>query len=183
LTGVVLAGGRGTRLGAPKATALLAGRPLIEYPLAVLARVCERVAVACKPDTELPPLVGVERWDEPAEPHHPAAGIAHALERAAEPILVCAADMPFVTADACARVAAALVPGTNAAVACSAGRRQPLLAAYAPAALEQLRTAPPDQPLTRTIEALGPVLVDIEPEAVFNVNTPEDLAEAERRLR
>jgi GTP:adenosylcobinamide-phosphate guanylyltransferase len=28
-----------------------------------------------------------------------------------------------------------------------------------------------------------PVLVDVEPEVVFNVNTPDDLAEAERRLR
>jgi GTP:adenosylcobinamide-phosphate guanylyltransferase len=28
-----------------------------------------------------------------------------------------------------------------------------------------------------------PIPVDLEPEVVFNVNTPADLAEAERRIR
>ena len=32
---MILAGGRGSRLGGEKATAQLAGRPLIAYPLAV----------------------------------------------------------------------------------------------------------------------------------------------------
>jgi molybdenum cofactor guanylyltransferase len=182
LIGVVLAGGRGARMGAPKATALLGGRPLIDYPLVVLGRVCERVAIACKAGTELPPLRGAERWDEPDDPHHPAAGITHALERAGEPILVCGADMPFVTGEVCSLIAGELRPGLKAAAAFCSGRLQPLLAAYAPEALEVLRTAPPDERLTRTVESLMPVLIDVEPELVFNVNTPEDLAEAERRL-
>lgn len=170
-------------MGAPKATAVLAGKPLISYPVEALSAVCERVAVACKRETELPPLPGVERWDEPDDPHHPIAGIVHALERAAEPVLICGADMPFVTPDACALVAAELRPGMKAAVAFCGGRLQPLLAAYAPEALEVLVTAPADEPLTRTVESLMPVPVDLEPEIVFNVNTPDDLAEAERRLR
>src|SRR5437764_7340068 len=100
--GAVLAGGAGRRLGAEsKAAAELAGRPLASYPAAALGTVCERVAVVCKPSTELPELDGVKRWDEPEEPRHPIAGIVHALERAAGPVLVCACDMPFVTADAC----------------------------------------------------------------------------------
>src|SRR5204863_5365857 len=82
LIGVVLAGGLGTRLGEPKPAALLAGRPLISYPLDALRAVCERVVVACKRETELPPFAGVERWDEPDDPRHPIAGIVHALERA-----------------------------------------------------------------------------------------------------
>jgi molybdopterin-guanine dinucleotide biosynthesis protein A len=178
----VLAGGLGRRLGAPKAGAELAGRPLISYPLAALEPVCERIVVVCKRDTELPAL-DVERWDEPDDPHHPIAGIVHALERAGGRILVCAADMPFVTPGACALIADELRPGMKAAVGFCGGRLQPLLGAYAPEALEVLRTAPPDEPLTRTVESLMPIPVDLEPEVVFNVNTPEDLAEAERRLR
>jgi molybdenum cofactor guanylyltransferase len=182
VTGCILAGGLGRRMGAPKAAAELAGRPLISYPLAALAPVCERVVVVCKRETELPP-VDAERWDEPDDPHHPIAGITHALERAGAPILVCGADMPFVTSEVAALLAAELRPGMKAAVAFSDGRLQPLLAAYAPEALEVLRTAPADEPLTRTVESLMPIPVDVEPEIVFNVNTPEDLAEAERRLR
>ena len=182
MTGVVLAGGLGRRMGAPKPTLALAGRPLISYPLEALGLVCERVVVACKRGTELPDGA-FERWDEPDDPHHPIAGIVHALERAGGPILVCGADMPFVTADTAALVAADLRPGMKAAAAFSEGRLQPLLAAYAPDALEVLRTAPPDEPLRRTVESLMPVLIDVSPSVVFNVNTPEDLEEAERRLR
>jgi CTP:molybdopterin cytidylyltransferase MocA len=55
--------------------------------------------------------------------------------------------------------------------------------AYAADALEPLAQAPPDEPLRRSVESLTPVLVDVAPDVVFNVNTPADLAEAERRLR
>jgi len=180
--GCILAGGLGRRMGGPKATAELAGRPLISYPLDTLAAVCERVVVVCKAQTELPPLA-VERWDEPDDPHHPIAGITHALERAGEPILVCGADMPLVTAEALGLIADELRPGMKAAVAFCDGRLQPLLAAYAPEALEVLRLAPDDEPLTRTVESLMPITVDVDPRVAFNVNTPEDLSEAERRFR
>jgi molybdopterin-guanine dinucleotide biosynthesis protein A len=179
--GVVLAGGLGRRLGAPKATASLGGRPLVAYPLDALGAVCERVVVVSKRDTELPP--DLERWDEPDDPRHPIAGITHALERAAAPILVCAADMPFVSPDVLSLVAADLRPGLKAAVAFCDGRLEPLLAAYAPEALELLHEAGADEPFRRTVESLMPVLIDVTPDVVFNVNTPEDLEDAERRLK
>lgn len=182
MIGCVLAGGLGRRLGAPKATASLAGRPLISYPLAALAEVCSHVVVVCKADTELPPLE-IERWDEPDEPRHPRAGVVHALERAGEAVFVCGADMPFVTPAACGVIADELRPGAEAAVAFCGGRLQPLLAAYAPESLAPLRAAPLDEPLTRTVEALEPIAVGLEPGLAFNVNTPQDLAEAERMLR
>ena len=178
--GVVLAGGLGTRMGEPKATAPLAGRPLVAYPVEAMRVVCERVAVVCKRDTELPEL-DVEIWIEPDEPRHPVAGIIHALERAGGPVLVCAADMPLITAEALGLVAAAL--RTTAAVAAVGGRLEPLLGAYSQDALGLLRRAPPDQPLRDTAASLAPALVVVAPEVVFNVNTPADLAGAERRLR
>jgi molybdopterin-guanine dinucleotide biosynthesis protein A len=181
LVGVVLAGGLGRRLGAAKPGAALAGRPLVAYPVEALGAVCERVVVVAKANTDLPP-VDVERWDEPDEPRHPIAGIVHALKRAGSPILVCAADMPFATPDVLHRIADALQPGANAAVAFSEGSLEPLLASYAPAALEPLARAPADAPLRRTVEALAPVLIDVPPRVVFNVNTPADLAEAERSI-
>jgi len=51
--GVVLAGGRGSRLGGAKPTAVLAGRPLISYPLAALAEAGLEAVVVAKPDTDL----------------------------------------------------------------------------------------------------------------------------------
>ncbi|HEX4734486.1 MAG TPA: NTP transferase domain-containing protein [Thermoleophilaceae bacterium] len=179
-TGIVLGGGLGRRMGAPKATALLGGRPLIAYPLEALHSVCDRVVVVAKRDTQLP--ADLERWDEPDEPRHPIAGLRHALERCGGPIVVCAADMPFVSPDALQRIAASL-GNAAAAVARADDQLQPLLAAYAPQALATLAAAPSGDPLRRTVESLAPVVVDVPPEVAFNVNTPDELAEAERRLR
>jgi molybdopterin-guanine dinucleotide biosynthesis protein A len=171
-------------MGGAKAGALLAGRPLVSYPAEALGEVCARVAVVCKPDTPLPDLpAGVERWDEPAEPRHPVAGIGFALERVAEPVLVCAADMPFVTAAECGALTAAMKRGASAVVAVARGRLQPVFGVYLPAALPLLTSAEPDEPLTRIVERLEPVLVELPEAAVRSVNTPQQLAEAESSLR
>jgi len=181
--GAVLAGGAGRRLGSVSKAAVLVGeRPLISYPLAALAGVCDRVAVVCKPETELPELAGVERWDEPPDPRHPLTGIVHALERAGSPVLVCAADMPFVTLDACRTLLAAAGSGGPAVVAVSEGVLQPVLGLYSPAALDVLREASADEPLTATVEGLEPARVALPPAIVRSVNTPDDLAEAKNAL-
>jgi molybdopterin-guanine dinucleotide biosynthesis protein A len=180
--GVVLAGGRGRRMGGAKPSALLAGRPLVAYPAEALAGVSERVAVVCKADTELPSLPGVERWDEPDEPRHPVAGIVFALERAEQPVLVCGADMPFVTGAVLESLAESLRAEVPAVVAVAGGRLQPVLAAYAPSSLSVLRAAAADEPLTRIVERLDPVRVEVPERAALSVDTPEDLAAAARDL-
>jgi molybdopterin-guanine dinucleotide biosynthesis protein A len=180
--GAVLAGGAGTRFKqASKPGALLAGRPLVSYPVEALVAVCERVALVCKRGTSLPAVEGAERWDEPDEPRHPLTGIVHALEVAGEPVMVCAADMPFVTVDACRSLLTA--PQKSVAVVAAAeGVLQPTFGIYAPAALDVLRAAPADAPLTRTVESLDPTRVALPARVVRSVNTPEELAEAERVL-
>jgi len=183
--GAVLAGGLGRRMGGEgKAALLLAGRPLVSYPLEAIGQVCERTAVVCKRDTDLPELDGAERWEEPDAPRHPLAGIVHALERAEGPVLVCGADMPYVTADAFRTLlmGAGASGGARAVVATAAGRTQPVLAVYAPAALPDLRSASEDAPLTETVAALRPTKVALPPRMLTGVNTPEELAEAEATL-
>ena len=97
--GVVLAGGRGRRIGGDKAIVELEGRPLVLYPLEALHEVCDDVAVVAKRDSLLPALAGVaDLWVEPDEPRHPLAGVAHALHLAAgRSVLAVAVDLPFVT--------------------------------------------------------------------------------------
>lgn len=175
MIGVVLAGGAGRRMGGAKAERLLAGRPLASYPAAALAEVCERVAIV----GEGPALPGIELWDdEPAEPRHPRTGIVHALRRAGEPVLVCAADMPFVTTGALRELAKA----GGEAVAVAGGVLQPVLALYTPNALPIFEGAEPDEPLTRTVERLKPARMVVPSAAARSVDTPEQLAAAEREL-
>jgi len=169
MIGVILAGGLGRRMGGAKPVRDFRGRPLAAYPADALRATCDRVAIVAKRDSELPLLDGVERWDEPDEPRHPLTGIVHALERAREPVLVCAADMPCVTPGECRRLIEAR------AIATSGGRLQPLLGVYRPEWLDAFRKAPSDTSLTRTVEALAPPLVELPEDVVVSVDTPEAL--------
>jgi molybdopterin-guanine dinucleotide biosynthesis protein A len=167
--------------GVSKAMLELDGRPLAAHVAEALAEVCERVTIVCKPDTELPELPGVERWEEPAEPRHPLTGITYALERAGGPVLVCAVDMPWVTADACRSLLEAAAAGGAAAVAVGDGTPCPVFGVYAPDALEAMREAAEDAPLRDTVERLDPVRVALPPALVRSVNTPADVTEDQRR--
>lgn len=160
---------------------MLANRPLVDYPVEALREVCDRVGVVCKPETPLPEVLGAERWDEPHAPRHPITGIVHALEQASEPVLVCAGDMPLVTAEACrtlieaavaAREAAAVVAGDNDVL-------QPLFGVYRPSALDGLVTAPAGSRLKEIVAALDPVTVAVPATVLLNVNTAADLRRAE----
>jgi molybdenum cofactor guanylyltransferase len=183
--GAVLAGGAGQRMGGSKGLVTFRGRPLIERPLAALRGVLPEVVVVAKADTPLPP--GLTVWVEADEPRHPATGLIHALEtckRGQTPcaVLVCAADVPFVSEELL-RALLADDSDAPAVVPRAGGRLQPLVALYRPAALPALRAAG-DAPLTATVEALAPAILDWPDEtAFFNVNTPEDLRHAEALSR
>jgi molybdopterin-guanine dinucleotide biosynthesis protein A len=177
--GVVLAGGAGRRMGGGKAALALAGKPLLAYPVGALRDALAEVVVVAKGDVELPPLDGVETWIEPDAPRHPLAGIVHALIRArGRAVLVCAGDLPFVTAALVRTLAEADAQGAPVVVPRAGERLQPLLARYEPAALAPLRAALEREPapLRDTVAALGPRILSLEDgEPFFNVNAPADL--------
>lgn len=152
----------------------LDGRPLAVHVAEALAQACDPVAIVCKPDTEVPRIAGVERWDEPAEPRHPLTGIVHALERAGGPVLVCAVDMPWVTTDACRSLLDA-APGAPAAVAVGEGEMCPVFGVYGPEALKAFRSAAANAPLRETVDTLNPVRVALPPAILRSVNEPGDL--------
>jgi molybdenum cofactor guanylyltransferase len=172
----VLAGGRGRRMGAPKALADLGGAPLIARPLAAAAAAGLDAVVVAKEDTALP-VLAVPVWHEPAEPVHPLLGVVTALERAGEPVVAVACDMPFVTGELLARLA------SGPAAVTVDGRLMPFPARYEPAALPALRGALEGGSSVRAaVEALGPETFAVEGALVASVNTPEELAAAERAL-
>jgi molybdopterin-guanine dinucleotide biosynthesis protein A len=182
--GVVLAGGRGSRLGGAKPTAELAGRPLISYPLAALAEAGLEAVVVAKPDTDLPPL-DADVLAEAAEPVHPLTGIVAALRQTGRPIAVIGCDFPFVPAALLRALADAPEP---LVVPAPGGEPQPLVARWTPALLPALDAAlDREEALRRTVAALSPRLLEDaqlapfgDPARIFfNVNTPADLRHAE----
>ena len=181
--GVILAGGVGRRIGGDKAVVMLNGRPLISYPLRAMGIVTPDLAVVAKADTRLPDLPGVSVWFEPEQPRHPLVGIVHALQRAGgRPVLVCAADMPLITAAVLRSLARADAGRAPAVIATSEGALQPHLGLYLPAAGPLLAQAAQaaDQPLRAVVSGLRPALVEVPEGVLFNVNTPDDLKSLER---
>jgi molybdopterin-guanine dinucleotide biosynthesis protein A len=181
--GVILAGGSGRRIGGAKALVTLRGRPMISYVVAAFRAALADVAVVAKPDTRLPIMAGVSVWRESAEPRHPLVGIVHALREAGgRAIVVGAADMPFVTAEVVRSLAGFDASGAPAVIAVAGGGLQPQLGRYEPSALSLLDPET-RRPLREVVAALGPALLELDdPRVVFNVNTPAELAEAERIL-
>jgi molybdenum cofactor guanylyltransferase len=181
----VLAGGQGQRIGGRKAVGELASKPLISYPLGALSAVLEEVVVIAKADTELPDLPGVTIWIEPQEPRHPLVGIVHALGIAGNRrVLVCPADMPFVSAELVERLATAAMGAAPAVIAKHGTSVQPLLGVYRPAAARVLTGAMRDElPVREAVARIGPRLLEIDdPDELFNINTPDDLLQAAAML-
>ncbi|HEY4095170.1 MAG TPA: molybdenum cofactor guanylyltransferase [Baekduia sp.] len=181
VVGVVLAGGRGRRIGGDKAIVELEGRPLALYPLEALHEVCDQVAVVAKRDSLLPPLSGLaDLWIEPDEPRHPLTGVAHALALAGgRPVLVVAVDLPLIDAATLRAIAQTDPDGAAAVVPRVHGRLQPLCALYTPAALDGLAEFDPAARATDIVVSLGVhEVVPADPMAFYNVNRPEDLLQA-----
>ena len=181
--GVVLAGGRGRRMGGEKALVRLDGVALLHYPLRALAAVTRRQAVVAKAASVLPELpAGVERWVEPEEVHHPLSGVIHALRRAAgDPVLCCAVDLPLLNAFTLLSLLVAPADGSGCVVPKAGGRLQPLCALWRPQALAVLERLPAGVAMTEAVAAVDPCVVELADARVFtNVNAPEDLLRISR---
>jgi molybdopterin-guanine dinucleotide biosynthesis protein A len=184
--GVVLAGGLGRRIGGSKATVELHGKPLVAYPLEAMRGVLSEVAIIAKPDTELPDMAGVTLWIEPPGRRHPLVGIVHALGLAAgRAVLVCAADLPFVSPAVIGRLAGENPRGAPAVIATCDGAVQPLLGCYQPGALELLAGPAEESGVTlrEAIASIRPRLLEVDdPDTLFNINTPDELLQAAAML-
>jgi molybdopterin-guanine dinucleotide biosynthesis protein A len=183
----IVAGGLSTRLGRPKATAELAGRRLIDYPLAAAQTAGLEAVVVAKPQSDLPSL-GVPLLLEPAEPQHPLCGVVAALRESGRPVLAVACDMPFLAPDLLAWLASQPEP---LVVAETDRGLQPLLARYDPVLTDGLEEGlRREAPMQEVVASLAPRAVGErvlrrfgDPQQLcFNVNSPSDLARAERML-
>jgi molybdopterin-guanine dinucleotide biosynthesis protein A len=191
--GVLLAGGRGERLGLglPKALASLAGATLLERALATLAAVCDEVLVTAPP--EVAGALGIAGVVPDVEgAGGPLAGLVAGLNaRPFERAIALAVDLPLLGP---ADLAVLLATGGHHAAVLPApgGVPQPLAAVYGAAAAAPLaaRLAAGERSVTGAVGTLGPLLLGddalwiagIAPRAFHNVNTPEELAAAARLL-
>lgn len=194
VTGVVLAGGRSSRMGGQEKAVLdLAGRPMIQHVLVRLRPQVGRIVVNANGDPArfsgycLPVVAdSIEGYAGPLAGLH--AGMAWAVAETPEAKFVAsvAVDSPFIPTDLIARLKAALLAAdAPCAIASSGGERHPVaglwrveLLGALTASLEQDMRA-----LHRFADAQGCAIAAFEPvdiggtpvDPFLNVNAPADL--------
>jgi molybdopterin-guanine dinucleotide biosynthesis protein A len=200
--GIVLAGGRSSRMGTPKAALEWHGSTLLRRTAGILARVADGpVVVVRAPGQALPALPpAVEVVDDPREGLGPVQGLAAGLAAVAgraEIAFVCSTDLPFLHPAFARRVLRAAADGADVGLPVARGYPQPLAAAY------RTRLAPVAERLVReqrlrpaflfdecTVARLDdaalradPILAALDPDldSVLNVNEPADYEAARAR--
>jgi molybdenum cofactor guanylyltransferase len=200
--GIVLAGGRSSRMGTPKAGLEWHGSTLLRRTVGIMSRVNDGPVIVVRAPgqvlPELPPQVEVV--DDPREGLGPVQGLAAglaAIDGRAGVAFVCSTDLPFLHPAFARRVLRAVTDGADVGLPVARGYPQPLAAAYrttlAPVAdrlVEEGRLRPAflfeQCAVTRLDEAAlrsDPVLAALDPEldSVVNVNEPGEYQTARAR--
>ena len=152
--------------------AVLGGEPLIARPLAAARAAGLEAVVVAKPESVLP---GLPVLVEPEAPTHPLVGLVTALEQGG-PVIAVACDQPWLTPE----LLRALADHHGPAIAVA---DEPFPGRYEPSQLPILRAALAEEAsLRRTLAQLAPVVLGAPRELVASLNTPEELAAAERAL-
>ena len=204
LGGIVLCGGRSSRMGSPKAWLDFGGETLLARVVRLVRQRCAPVVVVAAPGQDVPPLppdVGIAR--DPLEGRGPLQGIAAGLQALLEPrpgsegvdaAFVTSTDAPFLEPALIARLAVLRGDDHDVAVPHTDGHYHPLTAIYAGTCLphvEALLAADRLRPFflyervrTRVCDAgtllADPDLANADPalRSFENLNTPEDYTRA-----
>ncbi len=193
VVGIVLAGGRSSRLGGGDKTLLpLGGRPLIGHVIAGLAPQVAGLAINANGDPGRfaglgLPVIADDIEGQPG----PLAGVLAGLDWAAAlgfgGIVTAAGDTPCFPGDLVARLGAGAGPSGLALAASQGGQVHPTFGLWPVAARRDLRAAilGGQRRVRDWAEGRGAVQVsfpDGEGRMFFNVNTAEDMARAKEWL-
>lgn len=187
VTAVVLCGGAGTRLGAEDKTLVtLGGRPLVSHTAAGLIPQVGRLIVSCGRDPRPYQSLGYEVVADAHPGEGPLGGIVSALAAVrSDWILVHPGDTPFPHHALVARLGP-LADARGLAVARTGDQRQHLVQLLSRDMAHGLATfyEAGGRAVRAWLDEVRAETVDMSDVAAsfLNVNTPDDLAEAERRL-
>ncbi|MSQ11988.1 MAG: molybdenum cofactor guanylyltransferase [Dehalococcoidia bacterium] len=197
-TGIILAGGASSRLGADKAQIVLGGQTLLERVVGALEQVAGEILIVASPDTSRPqpgsrvPLRVVTDPQEAGPRRGPLAGLVAGLRECRTPYAwVLGCDSPFLSPRLLSCLME-LAPGHDVVAPRSDRHLHVLHAVYSrnclPAAERVLAGRHPSLqallPLVRCCYVEGAELARWDPDgrSLLNINTRDDLAEARRLL-
>jgi molybdopterin-guanine dinucleotide biosynthesis protein A len=192
---VILVGGAGRRMGGvDKPLMPLAGRPLLRYVIDILAPQSKFIALATRADPEPYRHFGLPLLPDTVADRGPLTGLQSALEWAkatvpeASHVALLAGDTPFIPPDLFIRLGMARSPSPSCIFPASKGQIQyssGLWPVSSHALLEAIDGAKSDHSLRGLAHHIGFKTVEWtdERDPFFNINAPDDLAEAEKRIK
>jgi molybdopterin-guanine dinucleotide biosynthesis protein A len=190
LYGLVLAGGRSSRMQRDKAALEYAGRTQLERAVELLTPLVERVFVSVRPDQTADPLrARFAQIVDSGEAAGPIAGIIAAQSRHPDAAwLVLACDLPLLDRDTLEHLLRSRRAQRQATAYRSShdGLPEPLCAIYEPSTREAIRAyvaGGRDCPRKFLINADTQLIDQPEPGALDNVNTPTEYGSALDRVR
>ena len=185
---VIVAGGRSSRMGREKALELFRGRSMIDWIIERLSAQVDEIVLNANGDTRRFAQLGLQVIiDLRSDVGTPLAGLHAALAFAKnngfDAVLTTPSDVPFLPADLLQRLLAA---NRDAVISASGGQLHYLTGLWSPGLLPAIEDAV-KQPRTPRLQdwcrACGAAVVEWSAnpyDPFFNINTPEQLAEAER---
>ena len=183
ITGVILAGGLGRRMGGEdKGLVLLDGKPMVAQVLERFSPQVDELLINANRNAEVYAGFGARVVpDRVAGFAGPLAGLQTALAEAAHPLVATVpCDSPFLPTDLVARLAAGLAAaGADLAIAASGGWTHPVFCLCRQALLADLTAALEhgERRFGAWCGSVNHVVVDFADDAAFrNINTPEELA-------
>lgn len=188
----IIAGGLSTRMGGDDKCLLdLAGRSILARVIAALAPQVGAIIINSNSDPRLFASFGYDvRADALPGQLGPLAGILTALEWAkdagAAAVVTASGDTPFLPEDLVARLAAAADP-SRPVVAASGGRLHPVIGLWPATLAAQLRTDLDGgaRSMVKWLDGLPFSTVEFPIDGgdpFANINTPDDLAAAAKRI-
>ena len=188
LCAVIVAGGRSSRMGREKAFELICGQTIIERIMSRLSGQAESLFLNANGDTQRFAHLGLPVIpDTRTDIRTPLSGLHAALVLARsegfDAVLTTPSDAPFLPADLVQRLAAA---DNRASIAASAAQQHYLTGLWSSQLLPDIESVMNDQRTPRLQDwcrICSAVVVEWSTtpyDPFFNINMPEDLAEAER---
>jgi molybdopterin-guanine dinucleotide biosynthesis protein A len=183
--GLVLAGGRSTRMNVDKAALEYHGRTQLDWAMRLIAPFVARAFVSVRPDqVDDPVRAAYEQIVDTRDGLGPIAGILAAQAQHPQAAwLVVACDLPFLDAATLTHLLANRAPYRHATAYRSShdGLPEPLCAIYEPAssaAVIAYVDSGKDCPRKFLIRHDTELLEPLTPEALDNINTPEERTSA-----
>lgn len=187
MTAVILAGGRSSRMGTPKALLRFDHEPLIVHLVGRLQPLFPSIIVVAAPDQELPVMPVTTVRDEVAH-QGPVGGIYYGLRAVKDAFaFVTSCDSVFLNTTLVAHLVSR-IEGVDVVVPRWDGRLQPLVAVYRTSlvpVLERQLASGELRPVslfervrTRQVEEEEIRAFDRAGDSFFNMNHPEDYVEA-----